>query len=113
MPRQRRRKAPREKAVLRQQLWGSWTGEVLNFYRLPPCSSAAYIGSMSNMRIVGSQKPLKVGPRGPTDDEIRASVESAERSPRPVPRGVYRYHNHAEANVAMDRVDSRWNGRDG
>ena len=58
---------------------------------------------MSNMRIVGSRKAPNVGLRGPTDDEIRASVESAERSPRPVPRGVYRYRNHAEANAAMDR----------
>jgi hypothetical protein len=58
---------------------------------------------MSNMRIVGNRTPPKVGLRGPTADEIRASVESAERSPRPVPRGVYRYRNHAEANAAMDR----------
>jgi hypothetical protein len=58
---------------------------------------------MSNMRIVGNRTTLKVGLRGPTDDEIRASVESAERSPRPVPKGVHRYRNHAEANSAMDR----------
>jgi hypothetical protein len=58
---------------------------------------------MSNMRIVGNRAQPKIGLRGPTEDEIRASVESAEHSPRPVPKGVYRYRNHAEANAAMDR----------
>jgi hypothetical protein len=58
---------------------------------------------MSNMRIVGNRTAPRFGLRGPTDDEIRASVESSKRSPRPVPKGVYRYRNHAEANAAMDR----------
>lgn len=56
-----------------------------------------------SMRIVGNRTAPKVGLRGPTEDEIRASVESSQRSPRQVPRGIYRYRNHAEANAAMDR----------
>jgi hypothetical protein len=58
---------------------------------------------MNNMRIVGNRTQPRIGLRGPTEDEIRASVESAEHSPSSVPRGVYRYRNHAEANAAMDR----------
>lgn len=51
------------------------------------------------MRIVGRRKPLEVGPRGPTEDEVRASMEmptcthsglpractAIEITPRPTP----------------------------
>jgi hypothetical protein len=46
-----------------------------------------------------------VGLRGPTDDEIRASMENAAIAPRfgVKVKGVYRYRNHAEANAAAER----------
>lgn len=78
------------------------TKPVYLYSKLSAFRSEAYIGPMS-MRIVGNRTTPKVGLRGPTEDEIRASVESSQRSPRQVPRGVYRYRNHAEANAAMDQ----------
>lgn len=55
------------------------------------------------MRIVGSRKIRPVGLRGPTADEIQASIEAAEMAPRVIPKGVYRYASHEEANAEMDR----------
>lgn len=55
------------------------------------------------MRVVGSRKLSPVGLRGPTEDEIRSSVESAEMAPRVILRSVYRYRSHAEANEAMEK----------
>lgn len=37
--------------------------------------------------------------RGPTDDEIKASIESARTAPRVVRKGIYRYRSHADANA--------------
>jgi len=45
----------------------------------------------------------QIGLFGPTDDEIRASVENSKLTPCVVPKGVYRYRAHTEANVAADR----------
>lgn len=55
------------------------------------------------MRVVGRRQLPAVGLRGPTPDEVRASVENALRAPRVIPKGVYRYRTHAEANADMDR----------
>lgn len=44
-----------------------------------------------------------IGLRGPTRDEIEASIDNSRRAPRVVPQGVYRYRSHAEANADMDR----------
>jgi hypothetical protein len=55
------------------------------------------------MRIVGKVNLPSVGLRGPTPDEVKASIESSRQAPRLAPTGVYRYRNHAEANAAMDR----------
>ncbi len=55
------------------------------------------------MRVVGEQEPGRLGPRGPTQSEIDASVDSSRQAPRLVPKGVYRYKSHKEANAAMDR----------
>jgi hypothetical protein len=60
------------------------------------------------MRIVGSRKLPEVGLRSPTSFEIQATVENSARAPRVIPKGVYRYRNHAEANAQMEqwRVDA-------
>jgi hypothetical protein len=55
------------------------------------------------MRIVGNRHSRPVGLFGPTEDEIRASVENSKMTPCVVPKGVYRYRTHAEANAAADR----------
>jgi hypothetical protein len=55
------------------------------------------------MRIIGNRRSRPIGLFGPTDDEIRASVESSKLAPRVVPKGVYRYRTHAEANAAADQ----------
>lgn len=55
------------------------------------------------MRIVGQLRLPPIGMRGPTPQEIEASVENARRMPRVIPMGVYRYRTHAEANADMDR----------
>lgn len=55
------------------------------------------------MRIWGKRKLPAVGLRGPTEDEVRASEEHAKLPFIRVPKGVYRYRNHAEANAEMDR----------
>lgn len=58
---------------------------------------------MNNMRVIGKQPAPKFGPRGPTQSEIEASIDSSRQAPRCVPKGVYRYKSHEEANAAMDR----------
>lgn len=55
------------------------------------------------MRIVGTEIPARFGPRGPTQSEIEASIDSSRQAPRNVPKGVYRYKSHAEADAAKDR----------
>jgi hypothetical protein len=55
------------------------------------------------MRIVGTETPARFGPRGPTQSEIEASVDSSRQAPRIVPKGVYRYRSHAEVNAATDQ----------
>ena len=55
------------------------------------------------MRIVGERRFPPIGMRGPTPEEIEASVENARRMPRVTPMGVYRYRSHAEANAEIDR----------
>ena len=59
------------------------------------------------MRVVGRRRLPEVGLRGPTAEEVQASVENSTMSPRVYPKGVYRYRNHAEANAQMEqwRVD--------
>jgi hypothetical protein len=52
------------------------------------------------MRIFGKRRSRPIGLSGPTDDEIQASVENSKLSPCVVPKGMYRYRTHAEANVA-------------
>jgi hypothetical protein len=55
------------------------------------------------MRMIGSGRSRSIGLFGPTEDEIRASVENSKLAPRVVPKGVYRYRTLAEANAAADR----------
>ena len=55
------------------------------------------------MRVIGKRRFPGFGLRGPTADEIEASIDNSRRAPRVVPKGVYRYRSHAEANAAMDR----------
>jgi hypothetical protein len=55
------------------------------------------------MRTIGNRPSRPIGPFGPTDDEVRASIESSRLAPRVIPKGVYRYRTHAEANAAADR----------
>jgi hypothetical protein len=55
------------------------------------------------MRVVGRRGLPEVGLRGPSDAEIRASVENAESAPRIYPKGVYHYRSHAEANLQMEK----------
>lgn len=55
------------------------------------------------MRVVGKRPAQVVGLRGPTEAEIAASVDASRRAPRVVPKGVYRYRSHAEADAAMER----------
>jgi hypothetical protein len=61
------------------------------------------IPRITRMRIVGKRRFPPLGLRGPTDAEILASTDSSLQAPRVVPKGVYRYRTHAEANAAMDR----------
>ena len=55
------------------------------------------------MRQIGGRALPPVGLRGPSEDEIEASRESARLAPRVVPKGVYRYRNDDEADAAMER----------
>lgn len=55
------------------------------------------------MRIIGKRRLADFGMRGPTQAEIDASVEASRMAPRVIPKGVYRYRNHAEANADADR----------
>lgn len=55
------------------------------------------------MRIVGNRRPPQVGMRMPTQAEIDASVEASQGAPRVIPKGVYRYRSHTEANADTDR----------
>ena len=55
------------------------------------------------MRLIGKRSVAVVGLRGPTEAEIQASVEHARSAPRVVPKGVYRYRSHAEANADAER----------
>jgi hypothetical protein len=55
------------------------------------------------MRTVGTEPSPRFGPRGPTQSEIDASIDSSRQASRSVPKGVYRYKSHADANAAMDR----------
>jgi hypothetical protein len=56
------------------------------------------------MRTIGNRQSRPVGLFGPTEDEVRASVENSKMTPCVVPKGVYRYRTHAEANAAADRL---------
>jgi hypothetical protein len=58
---------------------------------------------MNNMRVIGKQAASQFGLRGPTPNEIEASIDSSRQVPRNIPKGVYRYKSHADANEAMDR----------
>jgi hypothetical protein len=53
--------------------------------------------------IIGNRRLRPIGLFGPTDDEIRASDESSKLAPRVMPKGVYRYRTHADANAVADR----------
>lgn len=55
------------------------------------------------MRIIGKRRLHDIGMRGPTQAEIDASVDASRRAPRVVPKGVYLYRNHTEANADADR----------
>jgi hypothetical protein len=55
------------------------------------------------MRVVGKRRLQDIGMRGPTQAEIDASVEASRLAPRVIPKGVYRYRNHADANADDDR----------
>jgi hypothetical protein len=55
------------------------------------------------MFVRGRRRTRPVGLFGPTDDEVRSSMEDAMQAQRVVPKGVYRYRTHAEANAAADR----------
>ncbi len=54
------------------------------------------------MRVIGRRAIARYGPRGPTEDEIAVVHSIVSMMPRVVPKGVYRYSNHAEANRAAD-----------
>lgn len=57
------------------------------------------------MRIVGRRRePPPGGPRWPSPEEIRRSVELAEGIVYHHPKGVERFRNHAEANAAMEEL---------
>lgn len=55
------------------------------------------------MRVVGSRRIVDIRLRGPTDAEVRANREAADGAPRVVPKGVYRYRSHVEANADTER----------
>lgn len=55
------------------------------------------------MRIIGKRRLADIGMRGPTQAEIDFTVENSRMAPRVVPKGVYRYRSHAEANADADR----------
>ena len=49
------------------------------------------------MRVVGDRQLPGPGMNGPSASEVAASQEIAMAAPRVVPKGVYRYRSHAEA----------------
>lgn len=55
------------------------------------------------MRVVGKRLVEDIRLREPTDAEIRANIQAAADAPRVIPKGVYRYRSHAEANSDSDR----------
>lgn len=57
------------------------------------------------MKVVGRRSVPETGLRRPTQAEVDASEEASARAPRVIPKGVYRYRSHADANDAMER----WN----
>jgi hypothetical protein len=57
------------------------------------------------MRVVGRRKQEDVRLRMPTQAEVEANREASSLAPRVIPKGVYRYRSHEDANEAMER----WN----
>lgn len=58
-----------------------------------------------NQRIIGKRKQREIGPLAPPTPEERAWLASFAERRTPVPKGVYRYRTHEEANADCDR----WN----
>lgn len=55
------------------------------------------------MKIVGKRQVAKPGLREPSSAEISASIENSRVSRLQIPKGVYRYRSHEQANEQMDR----------
>lgn len=55
------------------------------------------------MRIIGKRRFENLGLRPPTAAEIAWSIDAANHAPRSVPKGVYRYRSHRDADIDMER----------
>lgn len=55
------------------------------------------------MRVIGKRKIEEVGVRPPTAAEIAWTIDAANRAPRTIPKGVYRYRSHQDADADMER----------
>lgn len=55
------------------------------------------------MRVIGKRTIEKLGLRSPTAAEIAWTVDTANRAPRIVPKGVYQYRSHEDADADMQR----------
>jgi len=53
------------------------------------------------VRVIGKRKIEEFGARCPSPDTIRWMADFARRAPQVVPKGIYRYRNHAEADRDM------------
>jgi hypothetical protein len=54
------------------------------------------------VRVVGKRKIEEFGARCPSPDTIRWIADFARRAPRVVPKGIYRYRSHEEADQDKD-----------
>lgn len=59
---------------------------------------------MNAVRVIGKRKIEEFGARCPCPDTIRWIADFARRAPRVVPKGIYRYCSHEEA----DRDTKEW-----
>ncbi len=57
------------------------------------------------MRVVGNKRPKEMGTLRPPSAEERAWIRSFAKTRTAVPKGIYRYRSHQEANADWDR----WN----
>jgi hypothetical protein len=59
------------------------------------------------MRIIGRRRPRDIGKLGPLTDAEQAWLLSFAHRRTGVPKGVFRYRTHEEANADWDR----WNAK--